>query len=118
MIPTFQARKPYLRQLRIGPRSIPAGPPVVHILDVDRRSQIVLRYTFDVAIIDAGGCGDLRVNDQPPAGTELIDDYTLDALYPDMANGNHWSAHVIDGEPIFADDAVLADDGGIVPVWA
>jgi hypothetical protein len=97
---------------------IPPIPAVVHITNLDRISQTVLRFSFDVAIIDPGGCGDLRVADQAPAGTEVIDDYTLDATYPDMANGNHWAAHVIDGEPIFADGATLADDGGIVPIWA
>ncbi|HZZ44610.1 MAG TPA: hypothetical protein VFE58_16870 [Tepidisphaeraceae bacterium] len=96
----------------------PPGPPAVHIVNLERISQTVLRFTFDVVIVDPGGCGDLRVADQAPQGTSQISDYILDAIYPDMANGNHWTAHVIDGEPIFADGAVLADDGGIVPVWA
>ncbi|HZZ42401.1 MAG TPA: hypothetical protein VFE58_05655 [Tepidisphaeraceae bacterium] len=100
---------------------IPAAPPApaqAHITGIERLGQTVLRFTFDTVIVDTGACGDLRVSDLGPSASTQTGDYTLEAVYPEMVNGDTWTAHAIDNEPIFANGETLADDGGIVPVWA
>jgi hypothetical protein len=117
MYSTFQPRKPFPRRVRTPAQTVPPAPTEAHVTLVERQAQNIVRFHFDVPVLDAGGGYNLRVAGMIPLSATQVDSHTIDATYDPFNDPADWFTEQDGDDPVFQDDLPLAEADGPVPRW-